>query len=165
MKDKYFLYDPENGFEKFETKQECKDAAEQAIQCYLDEAWDENVENMVTGVITHSAKQTNVVHKPEDPEEAEEVGWNDYHDYTCDYDMLPINTLWCRRGKFKMLTEELKTLLRTRPLTTLVILSGFFVLVAIQLAHQASQQKENGTKGQVTRENVGGSLHENLEIF
>jgi len=91
MKEKYFLYDPENGFETFETNKKCLEEANNSIQHYLHDGWDENVENVVIGIITHSAMKTNVEHKPNNPEEAEDINCSNEFAYTCDYEMLPSN--------------------------------------------------------------------------
>ncbi|PHR58771.1 MAG: hypothetical protein COA47_10220 [Robiginitomaculum sp.] len=92
MKKKYFLYDPENGFETYETKLECEKAAEESIEYYLDDFWNESVTNLVIGVITHSATKTDVERQPEDQETAEEEGWDEDCKYRCNYKMLPIET-------------------------------------------------------------------------
>lgn len=91
----YFLNDPNNGFETFATKEECEKAASEAIQNYLDDAWDDDVINVVTGIITHEATQINRVDRPDD-EDLDEEGcdhdgydWQEF-EYYCDYELQPI---------------------------------------------------------------------------
>jgi len=95
MSDKYFLYDPDNGFETFATQEECEKSAKESIQNYLDEGWNEDVVNVVTGIITHEATETNRVERPaeedldEDGCDHDGYGWHEF-DYRCDYELLPI---------------------------------------------------------------------------
>ena len=93
MEDKYFVYDPENGFETYATKEECEKEANELIQSYLQDGWDEGVENVVSGIITHKATQTDREEKPEelDDEECDEEGvyWG-YFDYRCNYKLKPV---------------------------------------------------------------------------
>ena len=95
MKNKYFLYNPEgDGFETFETKKECELAANNAIQNYLDDGWDELVTNVVAGVITHRATQVDLENRPdnvnEDGEDEEGGWWATEWDHKCNYKILPI---------------------------------------------------------------------------
>lgn len=87
---KFFLYDPENGFDTYETVEDVARAAEESIPYYLDGTWDDNVDNLVTGVITHTAQQTDIEYKPEDPKVVEDWGWPEHIEYTCNYKMLPV---------------------------------------------------------------------------
>ena len=60
---RYFLYDPEgDGMMYFDTEEERDKAAKEAIDDYLDcDEWSDEVVNVVTGIVTHSAQRTNVV--------------------------------------------------------------------------------------------------------
>lgn len=98
MKKLYFLYDPENGFETFETEEKRDAEAKASIESYLsdDEGWDELVEQIFTGVITHSANKVNVKKRPGDSEldenacDEEGMYWGDF-EYTCNYELTKIN--------------------------------------------------------------------------
>lgn len=88
MAKNWFMYDPENGFETFETEGAALSAASMAINAYLDEEWGDGVDEIVVGRITHESKQANVQEKkdldPEDPRR------NLSCDYLCDYEMQPV---------------------------------------------------------------------------
>ena len=75
---KYFLYDPENGFETFETKDEQWKAAEEVIEGYLDDEWDEEVEDIVCGIITRKSTKCEIMKKPKiiDSNGYDEAGWH-----------------------------------------------------------------------------------------
>ena len=93
MKHIYFLNDPENGFETFLTAEERDNVAAESIEHYLQDGWDESVTNVVTGVITHVATQTNRVERPSELDEdgCDEDGYDwDEFDHRCDYKMLPV---------------------------------------------------------------------------
>ena len=94
MKDKYFLYDPENGFEVFDTIEKRDAEAEDAIQAYLDDGWDEGVEQVCCGVITRKAEKVNVTERPDviDGDGCDKDGeyWGDFL-YKCNYKMKDID--------------------------------------------------------------------------
>ena len=87
---RFFLFDPaETGFEYFKTVELRDDCAYDSIQNYLDDVWDEAVENIVVGEITGQSTKVNVVMKPTelDKDGCDEEGthWEEDCDYTCDY--------------------------------------------------------------------------------
>jgi hypothetical protein len=91
----YFLYDPEgNGFEYFKTEKLRDDCASDAVQAYLDEAWDEQVTNVVVGKISGQATMTDVKVKPdivdEDGNDENDEYWDSDWDYKCDYAIKPV---------------------------------------------------------------------------
>lgn len=91
----YFYFDPEaDGFEYFETENERDKAAQDAIQMYLDEGWNEDVTNIVTGTITNKATMVDVEMRPDtvDEDGYDDTGgyWNQYWDYKCDYKIRPL---------------------------------------------------------------------------
>ncbi len=93
----YFVHDPEgDGFTYFTTEKERDEFASEAIQEYLDDGWSEEVTYVVTGVITHRAAQTDLVHRPCNDELDEEgmdedgVCWDADWDYICNYKLLPL---------------------------------------------------------------------------
>lgn len=93
----YFVHDPQgDGFVFFATEKERDDHAQDCIQAYLDDGWDEEVENVVAGVLTHKATQTDKIERPPD-EEIDEDGmdeegnnWANDFDFICDYKLLPL---------------------------------------------------------------------------
>jgi len=94
LSDKYFLNDPENGFETFATKELCEKSAEDSIQNYLGDGWDESVVNVVMGVITHEATQFDREERPDDVNEDGDDGngefWAEEWAYKCNYKMMPL---------------------------------------------------------------------------
>lgn len=98
-KDKpYFVYDPDgDGFSFFETEKERDGFAEDCIQLYLDDGWDDGVENVIAGEATHTAQQTDRIDRPTpdllDADGCDEHGndWNhNDFEYVCNYKMLPL---------------------------------------------------------------------------
>jgi len=94
IKERYFCYDPEVGFESFETEDDCQNYANNRIQSYLDHAWDEDVEDIITGIVTKQATMCDVTHRPpqsEIDENGEDKEGNDWSDcdieYRCNYEM------------------------------------------------------------------------------
>jgi len=93
----YFIHDPEgDGFTYYATEEERDEAAKDIIQEYLDDGWNEEVESVTAGKITHQATQVNVVKRPHD-DELDEDGfdkdgqyWDSEYDYTCGYELRPL---------------------------------------------------------------------------
>lgn len=57
---KFFMYDPESGFETYETEQQAKDAAEDAISWYRGESidgWPDEVAQVCWGEIKQESQQ------------------------------------------------------------------------------------------------------------
>lgn len=98
-KEKYFVYDPEGGrMSYFDSLEEAKEFANQAIQKYLDVdgGYPEAV-NVVCGEITHSAQKVDVVMRPPE-EEIDEEGidhsgayWDADWSYKCNYEINSVN--------------------------------------------------------------------------
>ena len=90
---KYFVYDKENGIETFKTEQEQLDYAKNLINDCRNEEWDEEVEDIICGIITHITHQCNVKKRPGMLVDGyDEAGfcWPDDMDYICDYEMVKI---------------------------------------------------------------------------
>lgn len=91
---RFFIYDPAGwGFRYFDSP-EARDAGKDAIiQGYLDDGWDEEVEQVIAGEVTHKAAKVNIQLAPEqlDEEGHAEDGtyWGDF-EMRCDYDLLPL---------------------------------------------------------------------------
>lgn len=88
----FFVHDPEGeGLLFFDTVAEADKFAEEAIKGYLDVGeWVEDVERVVSGVVTQKATQVDRIDRPTDPEEAEDEGWPPECEYHCNYKMLPL---------------------------------------------------------------------------
>jgi hypothetical protein len=93
----YFVHDPEGeGFSFFANEKERDEFADHCIQAYLDDGWDEEVENVVAGVITHVATQTGRLNRPPeeeinlDGEDGEGNDWSHGFDSVCNYKLLPL---------------------------------------------------------------------------
>lgn len=68
MMDRFFVYDPECGFETYATAKEAEEAAEGILEAYRDDAgdgWDECVTNLCWGEIREQAVQTDCNPAPE----------------------------------------------------------------------------------------------------
>ncbi|PML25115.1 hypothetical protein [Vibrio lentus] len=82
--------------EYFATEGLALTAANEAIQYYLDEFWDEQVTSVQVGKVTHITKQIEVRKRPDDSEIDEEgcdrnsEYWGDC-DYKCNYVPAPIS--------------------------------------------------------------------------
>lgn len=94
MKDRFFVYCNESGFELFETLDDALDAANERIQGYLEDAWSDEVTSVCAGKITHRAKMCDQVFPDGeiDEEGLDESGelWDPDCEYKCNYKMLPV---------------------------------------------------------------------------
>ena len=88
---KYFLNDPEyRGLIFFKCIKERHKISRKCIKDYLcDESWDERVNNITIGTVTHLITEFNVTDRPvdtflEDNFDEDGVEWGD-HDRRCDY--------------------------------------------------------------------------------
>ena len=96
--DKYFVYDTENNeFLTCNTKQEQKEIADSIIDYYIndDGIWDENIEGIISGVITKTATKCDVIHRENveiDEDGFDEDGryWLKEFNYFCRYEMKDI---------------------------------------------------------------------------
>ena len=96
MKDRFFVYCNESGFELFETLDDAIDAANERIQGYLEDAWSDEVASVCAGKITHRAKMCDQVFPDGEIDEdgIDEAGdyWDPDWDYKCNYKMLPVKS-------------------------------------------------------------------------
>lgn len=94
----FFIYDPEGGgFSYFKSAEARDEAKENIIQSYLDDGWDETVEQVVAGEVTHTCQKINLVPRPPE-DQIDEKGcdrdgeyWEPNWDYRCEYDLLPLS--------------------------------------------------------------------------
>ena len=66
---KFFMFDPDNGFETYKTAEEAKAAADEAIHYYREDAcdgWPEEVEQVCWGEIKQETTQTGLRPREED---------------------------------------------------------------------------------------------------
>lgn len=97
---RYFIFDPQNGdFAYFRTAEDRDAAADGIIQSYLDDGWDEEVENVIAGEVTHTCERVNVKNRPpEDEIDGEGVDgegdyWAEEWACKCDYGLKPLAQL------------------------------------------------------------------------
>lgn len=93
---KYFIYDPENGFETFKTLAEREAAEKKVLAAYGEEGdWPENTGAICSGTVTHRATKCDIKNRPEDYElddngcDEDGQDWHDY-EYICNYEMKEI---------------------------------------------------------------------------
>lgn len=94
---RFFIYDPQgDGFSYWSSPEARDKAKENIIQAYLDDGWDDTVEQIVAGEVTHTCQKINVVPRPpeheidEGGEDLDGMFWDESWSYRCDYDLLPI---------------------------------------------------------------------------
>ncbi len=93
---RFFIYDPDGwGFRYFDSSESRDAAKDSVIQSYLDDGWDESVEQVIAGEVTHTCKKVGVVMRPPavqldaDQCAADGTYWGE-HEYRCGYDLLPL---------------------------------------------------------------------------
>jgi hypothetical protein len=93
---RYFVFDPnDSDFTYYRTAEDRDQGAEMVIQTYLDDGWDEMVDQVVAGELTHICGQTQREDRPDESEldagccDRDGKYWGDW-DYTCNYDLLPL---------------------------------------------------------------------------
>ena len=92
----YFVFDPQgDGFSYFETVEERDTFTKGVIDNYLDDTWDDEVSDIIAGVITHSVVQTDRTDRPAD-DDIDEDGldgdgayWEADLEYRCNYKLNP----------------------------------------------------------------------------
>lgn len=96
---RFFLYDPNNGFDTFKTAEERDATAQEAIELHSDDGWSEEVGCICVGEITGQAMQTNVRPRPERGDYATEEehddamsdwGGDPIFDEICNYEIRPL---------------------------------------------------------------------------
>ena len=94
---KFFVCDEANAdFYFFRTEEERDEAAKYLIGGYLDDGWNESVEQIICGEITHTCEKVNVVNRPpedeidEDGHDSEGDYWTEEWEYKCDYQMIKL---------------------------------------------------------------------------
>lgn len=92
---RFFIYDPAGwGFQYYRTAEDRNAARGTIIQSYLDEGWDEEVENVIAGEVTHICQKTEVEKRPdqvdEDGLDADGNYWAEEWDEKCNYDLVPL---------------------------------------------------------------------------
>lgn len=86
----FFYLDADGVIFNFHNEHERNEAAENSILALLGEEWDESVDQIVAGVITHRASQTDLKRRPDDSEldengcDDEGFDWQDFL-YVCNY--------------------------------------------------------------------------------
>lgn len=88
----WVVLDPENGFSCYETQEQAIEAAQKAIDGYLDDIeWADGVEGVRVAQITHCSSQVDRVERPEALDEYdnddEGLPWNQDWAYRCNYQM------------------------------------------------------------------------------
>ncbi len=94
---RYFIYDPSgDGFTYYRSAADRDADSTNIIAQYCDDGWDEDVENIVAGEISHTCEKTNVrARPPEDEIDGEGYDqdgdyWAEEWDYKCGYELLPL---------------------------------------------------------------------------
>jgi hypothetical protein len=97
---RHFIYDPQEGdFTYFRTAEDRDAAADGIIQSYLDDGWDDEVENVIAGEVTHACVRKDVRKRPpeheidEDGIDGEGIYWADEWDCMCNYELKPFAQL------------------------------------------------------------------------
>lgn len=94
MKDRFFVYCNESGFDCFETLDEALDEASERTQEYLVDGWSEEVTSVCVGKITHRAKMCDQLFPVGkiDADGFDEEGehWDPDCGYKCNYKMMPV---------------------------------------------------------------------------
>ncbi|MBU2897717.1 hypothetical protein [Vibrio hepatarius] len=93
----WFCFDGDQS-EYFSTKDEALAASKKVISYYLHEFWDEQVNQVQVGKITHMTQKVNVRNRPGDEDlDAELVDgsgeyWPEEMSYKCNYEAVPLNS-------------------------------------------------------------------------
>lgn len=94
---RFFVFDAMDGDHYyFKSASERDQYAEYLIGNYMDDGWDESVEQVMAGELTHLAQQTNRVERPP-ADQLDDYGndedgrtWQEGWAYYCDYELLPL---------------------------------------------------------------------------
>ena len=89
----WFCFDGDES-EYFATEKEALEASKEAIQYYLNECWDEQVETVQVGKTTHISTKANITERPDTCDEEGVAGDGEYWPYECefkcDYEAIPL---------------------------------------------------------------------------
>ncbi|MFT0721970.1 hypothetical protein ACDX36_26170 [Pseudomonas aeruginosa] len=93
---RYFTFDP-NGAEfiYYRSADERDADSQNIIAHYLDDGWDEEVEQIIAGEISHTCEQTDARHRPDDEDlddedcDGEGTYWGEF-DTICNYELAPV---------------------------------------------------------------------------
>jgi len=91
---RFFVHDPQgNGFMYFTSAEARDQASVDIIRAYLDDGWDEEVEYVVAGEITHTCEKINEQHRPDvidaEGNDAEGQHWGEF-ETMCDYGLIAL---------------------------------------------------------------------------
>ena len=93
---RFFVYCPNEGeFTYYRTAEDRDKGADSVIQSYLEDGWDEMVEQVVAGEMSHICGQVGREDRPAETEldehQCDRDGkfWGEW-EYTCNYDLLPL---------------------------------------------------------------------------
>jgi len=94
---RFFIYDALDGEFSYYRSAEDRDAAKRGvIESYLDDGWNDEVEQVLAGEITHTCQKIDVQERPpeneigEDGHDLDGMYWEPEWSYRCDYDLLPL---------------------------------------------------------------------------
>lgn len=94
---RFFIYDAQDGeFYYFKTAAERDAYSDAVIQAYLDDAWDDTVEQVVAGEVTHVIEQVGRQDRPDESEldenncDSDGVFWSPEWSHICNYALLPV---------------------------------------------------------------------------
>lgn len=88
----WFCFDGDQN-EYFSTEQEALDASVSAISYYLEDGWDEQVNSVTVGKVTHAAEKLNVISRPKTDAngfDKDDEHWPEFCNYKCDYECTPL---------------------------------------------------------------------------
>lgn len=94
---RYFIHDPDGeGFIYFRSAEDRDAASHDIIMQYLDDGWDESVENVVAGEVTHTCDKVNVTPRPPEDEidgeghDKDGDYWAEEWAYKCGYELVAV---------------------------------------------------------------------------
>lgn len=95
---RFFVYDAQDSeFYYFATAAERDQYSDSVIQAYLDDSWDDTVEQVVAGEVTHAVEQVGRQERPDDSAldenhcDAEGTYWSPEWSHICNYALLPLD--------------------------------------------------------------------------
>ena len=88
---KYFSYDPDSGFDLYDTEKEAKQSAQESIDCYRDNAydgWGDCVESVCWGKVNQQTERFN--ERTTEQAEKEGIAVSGECSGVCDYQLVDI---------------------------------------------------------------------------